>query len=70
MKRNIPVLLAFATLLFSCSSKQTPINELSDLAEEISENGNNYSDEEWSGAMEELNDSLEMTNELKNLFND
>ena len=124
MKSNIAILLTFATLLFSCSSKQTSINELSDLAEEISTNGNSYNDEDWeaaaeefegiteelegytysaeeqkeigklkarvcylfgskygknklkqffnelSGAMEELNDSLDMTNELEDLFND
>ena len=125
MKKGLFIILVCLTaLMFSCNSKQSPINELSDLAEEISENGNNYSDEDWeaaadqfegiteelegynysdeeqkeisklkarvcflfgskygknkikqffnemSGAMEELNDSLDMTNELKDLFND
>ncbi len=125
MKKGLFIILVCLTaLISSCSSKQTPINELSDLAEEISENGNNYTDEDWesaveqfegiteeledykysdeeqkeigklkarvcflfgskygknklkqffnelSGVMEELNDSLDMTNELKDLFND
>lgn len=124
MKNKIAILLTFVTLLFSCSSKQTPITELSDLAKEISTNGNSYNDEDWeaaaeqfegiteelesysysdeeqkeigklkarvcylfgskygknklkqffnelSGAMEELNDSLDMTNGLNELFDD
>lgn len=125
MKKGLFIILVCLTaLMSSCNSKQSPVNELSDLAEEISENGNNYSDEDWeaaaeqfegiteelegynysdeeqkeigklkarvcflfgskygknklkqffnemSGAMEELNDSLNMTNELKDLFND
>ena len=125
MKKGLFIILVCLTaLISSCNSKQSPINELSDLAEEISENGNNYSEADWeaaaeqfegitkelegysysdeeqreigklkarvyilfgskygknklkqffnelSGAMEELNDSIDLTNDLKCLFED
>ena len=54
MKRNIPILLTIVALLFSCSSKRSPINELSNLSEEISTNGNSYNDEDWEAAAEKF----------------
>ncbi len=125
MKRNIIVLLVLSCIgLCSCSSKQTPIDDLASLAEELTENGEEYTDEDWetaaseyaaieeelqeyhytneehkkigklkgrifylisskyaknkinqfanelSGVMEELNDSIDMSNELKDLFDE
>lgn len=45
------ILILFVSLFISsCDSKETPINELDDLTEEISENSKEYSDEDWEEA--------------------
>ena len=44
------IILLTAFFLVSCDSKETPVNELDDLIEEISENSKEYSDEEWEEA--------------------
>ena len=55
MKKVLFVIVVCLTALMSaCDSKQSPIKELSDLAEELSENGNNYSDEDWDSAVEQF----------------
>ncbi len=54
MKRNIIVLLVLSCIgLCSCSSKQTPIDDLASLAEELTENGEEYTDEDWETAASE-----------------
>lgn len=52
----------FCYLMVSCDSKQDPINELNNLAEEIEANGNNYTEEDWnniSNEIEEIDSELE-----------
>lgn len=45
--------LAFACMLcYSCSSKQSPVNELEDLAYELSENADSYDADEWQEVIE------------------
>ena len=44
------IILLTAFLIASCDSKETPVNELDDLTEEISENSKEYSDEDWEEA--------------------
>ena len=52
------LVITFCVSLFlslsACSTKQGPINDLSDLAEEGQANGSNYSAEEWKIVKEEL----------------
>ena len=52
------LVITFCVSLFlslsACSTKQGPINDLSDLAEEVQANGSNYSAEEWKIVKEEL----------------
>lgn len=45
------LLLASAS---ACSTKQDPIDDLKDLASELVENGNEYSDEQWEEASQKL----------------
>lgn len=52
------LVITFCVSLFlglsACSTKQGPINDLSDLAEEVQANGSNYSAEEWNLVNEDL----------------
>lgn len=45
------LLLASAS---ACSTKQDPIDDLKDLASELVENGNEYSEEQWEEAAQKL----------------
>lgn len=54
MKKYIIFILTITSMLLSCSSKQAPIDCLSNLAEELSENGDNYSDTDWESAVEQF----------------
>ena len=40
--------------MIGCKSKQTPINKLENLTEEIQENAQNYTEEDWKATAEEL----------------
>ena len=52
------LVITFCVSLFlslsACSTKQGPINDLSDLAEEVQANGSNYSAEDWNAVNEDL----------------
>ena len=41
------VILFFVTLFFSCSSKQTPVDRLEDLVEELQSESEDYTTEDW-----------------------
>ena len=41
------VTFLFVTLLCSCSSKQTPVDRLEDLVEELQSESEDYSPEDW-----------------------
>ena len=41
------LMMLFAVIITSCSSKQDPINELEELAYELKENSADYSREDW-----------------------
>lgn len=43
--------LIFAMVLASCSSKQSPVNELKSLAKDLTENSAEYSSEDWENAI-------------------
>ena len=43
--------LIFAMVLASCSSKQSPVNELKSLAKDLTENSTEYSSEDWENAI-------------------
>ena len=47
-------LVCLTAFLSACSSKQSPIDDLSELAEELSANGDNYTEEEWESAAEQF----------------
>lgn len=54
MKKGLFIISVCLTALMSaCNSKQSAQNELADLAEELSENGDTYTDEDWESAAEE-----------------
>ncbi len=53
MKKGLFTILV-CVLLSACNSKQSPIDDLSELAEELSENGNNYTDADWESAAEQF----------------
>lgn len=56
------VCAVFCCLMISCNSKQDPIKELNNIAEEIEANSNNYTEEDWnniSNEIEEINSELE-----------
>ena len=40
--------------MIGCKSKHTPINKLENLTEEIQENAQNYTEEDWKATAEEL----------------
>ena len=44
------LILLISFFISSCESKETPISDLDDLIEEISENSEEYSDEDWEEA--------------------
>jgi len=52
--KNIVLMFALIIGLISCNSKQTPINDLSDLSEEIKDNGAEYSQDDWEKAAQEF----------------
>lgn len=52
--KNIVLMFVLLIGLVSCNSKQTPINELSDLSEEIKDNGAEYSQDDWEKAAQEF----------------
>lgn len=52
--KNIVLMFVLLIGLVSCNSKQTPINELSDLSEEIKDNSAGYSQENWEKAAQEF----------------
>ena len=49
--------------LLACTTKQGPISNLADLAEEVQVNGSNYSEENWRAVAKEL-DAIESEMEL------
>ena len=54
MRKIIVTTLFASAILFmisSCSSKQTPVNQLEDFATELQENGENYSGDDWEKAI-------------------
>ena len=53
--------------MIGCKSKQTPINKLENLTEEIQENAQNYTEEDWKATAEEL-ELIE--NEIEQLVSD
>ena len=57
------LLLASAS---ACSTKQDPIDDLKDLASELVENGNEYSDEQWEEESQKLMDHEEVKELLVN----
>lgn len=52
--KNIILMFALLIGLVSCNSKQTPINDLSGLSEEIKDNGAEYSQDDWEKAAQEF----------------
>ena len=52
--KNIILMFALIIGLISCNSKQTPINDLSDLSEEIKDDGAEYSQDDWEKAAQEF----------------
>lgn len=44
------IILLTSLFISSCNSKETPINNLDDLTEEIAENNEEYSDADWQDA--------------------
>lgn len=52
--KNIVLMFALIIGLISCNSKQTPINDLSDLSEEIKDDGAEYSQDDWEKAAQEF----------------
>ena len=44
----------FVLCMIGCKSKQTPINKLENLTEEIQEKAQNYTEEDWKATAEEL----------------
>jgi len=53
MKKIVFFLFALCLVLGSCSSKMDPLSELTVLAEEIDENGSNYTNEDWNHAVQQ-----------------
>ena len=43
--------LLFTIFICSCNSKETPVDELDELTEEMTENSNEYSDDDWEEAL-------------------
>ena len=52
--KNIVLMFVLIIGLISCNSKQTPINDLSDLSEEIKDDGAEYSQDDWEKAAQEF----------------
>jgi tetrahydromethanopterin S-methyltransferase subunit G len=51
------VILALLSFTFiSCNNKNTPINELEELSEDIKENSKNYTDDDWAAISQSLED--------------
>lgn len=49
------ILCAMLSLcMMSCHSKQTPINRLEELAEEVQQNASDYTEEDWQSAANEI----------------
>lgn len=46
--------LVYLFVFTSCESKQTPINQLKDLVEDIQKNASEYTDDDWYASAEEL----------------
>lgn len=40
--------------MIACNSKQTPINRLEELAEEVQQNASDYTEEDWQSAANEI----------------
>ena len=58
MKQKLSILFFSACILFlclSCSSKESPINDLEDLTIELKANSNNYTTEDWEEVGKKLN---------------
>lgn len=55
-KRFTSIILCIICVLFmiSCNSKQTPINNLVELAEELQTNASEYTEEDWQTTADEL----------------
>lgn len=66
------VILMFALLIgfVSCNSKQTPINELSDLSEEIKSNSGDYSQQDWEDAAQEFEKIAEELKQYQSEYTD
>lgn len=61
MKKYLFAVVALA-MLSACSNKQEPIDELEDLCEQISQEGDKFSEEDWdetSAKLEEIDSELD-----------
>ena len=73
MKKIVLSLLTVSFLFVNCSSKQTPVNKLEDLAFELKENSAEFSESDWDKVIAkyaEIEESLqeyEYTDEELNL---
>ncbi len=54
----------------ACSTKQEPIIDLADLAEEIQANGTYYSEDDWNSVTEELDAIERQMEQFKNDYSD
>lgn len=56
--------------MMSCNSKQTPIDELEELAEDVQQNAYDYTEEDWHSTTEELELIESEIEQYKNEYTD
>lgn len=56
--------------MMSCNSKQTPIDELEELAEDVQQNASNYTEEDWQSTTKELELIESEIEQYKNEYTD
>lgn len=50
------VFLGLFFCMMSCTSKQSPINDLADLAERVQQNSSSFSEDDWRAVVEDIKD--------------
>lgn len=64
------IVVLFISCMVSCKSKQTPINQLKDLVEDVRTNSQNYTDEDWHSFSEKYKLIEQQLNEYKDQYTD
>lgn len=68
--KNFLLLIVFVIGLAACNSRQTPINRLADLTEEIQNESAEYSQEDWEQAAQEYEILEQELSEFKSEYTD